>query len=100
MVSGLIARTAIEEANRPIEANRSREAKTIAERKPFWESRPFTRIIRGWAAFRRLSHYIKKNQLEAHGYTTARAKEIVRMIAGYEFYLEQTAAIDLSHPPT
>jgi hypothetical protein len=86
-VSGLIARTML--------AAERGSAAPIR----FWESRPFTRIIRGIEAFDRLSLYIKKNRLEAAGFSTTRAKEIVRMIAMKEVFLDQTAPIDISWPP-
>jgi REP element-mobilizing transposase RayT len=93
-MTGLIAR-AVLGAERGI----ARETKP-SSREPFWTSRPFTRIIRGFAAFDRLALYITKNKLEAEGYSTVRAKEIVRMLAVRQAYLDQTAPIDISKPPS
>jgi REP element-mobilizing transposase RayT len=88
-ISGLIARATLQKER----------GSGVDQRATFWESRPFTRIIRGFGAFDRLAFYIKKNQLEAAGIPTARAKEIVRMMAARAEYLEQTAPIDISNPP-
>ncbi len=52
-------------ANSAIGSNNAKSGNsTNGKRTKFWDYRPFTRIIFGFAAFKRLNRYIKVNQLE------------------------------------